>query len=176
MLVGLPNPLVIPFRELQGLENTLELLFAEAFLDRFGRGSALIRLVELTMIQVLRFCIEGDFLELGVLAGLADPRLRRVLEAIHDRADEQWSVERLAGLAGMSRASFAALFKTRVGMTPAAYVTMFKMAYARTLLQAGKSVNLTASAVGYGSPVAFGRAFRQRYGVAPLQSRGGRKS
>jgi AraC-like DNA-binding protein len=176
MLVGLPNPLLIPFRQLEGLETTLDLLFAEAFLDRFGRGPALIRLVELTMIQVLRFCIERDVLELGVLAGLAEPRLRRVMEAIHDSAAKQWSVEGLAGLAGMSRASFAALFKTRVGMTPAAYVNLFKMAYARSLLQAGRSVNLTASAVGYASPVAFGRAFRQRFGVAPIQFRGGRNS
>ena len=48
----------------------------------------------------------------GVLAGLADPRLAKALTAMHEAPKKSWTLEDLAGIAGMSRTRFAEHFRT----------------------------------------------------------------
>jgi AraC-like DNA-binding protein len=69
--------------------------------------------------------------------------------------------------ANMSRSSFAALFKARVGQTPAEYLARWRMIVAQDRLRAGASVARTASDLGYANAPAFSRAFTQRVGHSP---------
>src|ERR1035437_10734207 len=69
----------------------------------------------------------------GWLRAVFDPKMGAALSAIHDRVNTPWTVESLAGAAGMSRSAFAARFKELLGQTPLEYVTEWRMQKAMQL-------------------------------------------
>jgi AraC-like DNA-binding protein len=71
----------------------------------------------------------------GWLRAVFDPQMGTALSAIHDGVNTPWTVESLAGAAGMSRSAFAARFKELLGQTPLEYVTEWRMQKAMQLLQ-----------------------------------------
>ena len=79
----------------------------------------------------------------------------------------QWSVERLAELAKMSRSKFAALFSEVMDMAPMAYVTAWRMKVAQDMLREGVPIKSIADAVGYSSQASFSRTFVQQIGQPP---------
>lgn len=164
---AVPSPLVIPLHEQKCLLLTLELLFTEAFENHCGRQQAMNRICELVVIQLLRHVMDNNEVDFGPLAGLADPRLAKALNAMHDAPGEHWSLDSLAEVAGMSRARFAVNFKNTVGITPGDYLTQWRLSLAQTLLRKGKPINLIAHQVGYSGAAALSRAFNARYQVSP---------
>jgi transcriptional regulator GlxA family with amidase domain len=106
-----------------------------------------------------------------VLAGLADPRLAKALTAMHEVPKKSWTLDDLAGVAGMSRTRFAEHFRTRVGQTPIDYLTVWRMTVAGQLLARGKPVKSVALQVGYQSAAAFSRVFSRVTGQAPRNSK-----
>jgi transcriptional regulator GlxA family with amidase domain len=106
-------------------------------------------------------------LQLGLLAGLADPKLMKAINAMHAEPSRAWSLEDLAAVAGMSRARFAARFRATVGVTPGAYLSEWRLGVAQSLLRRGKPLQVIASEVGYGSASALSRAFSAHLGLAP---------
>lgn len=167
LLLGLPAVIAIPLDAAPALEPTLQLVFAEAFDRRCGRQPALDRLTEYLMIQVLRHAMAERLVDVGVLAGLADPRLSRAITAMHERPGEPWTLEALARIAGMSRARFAVHFRQSVGATPLDYLTDWRLGVARRLLLDGMALKRVSGEVGYASPTAFARVFAQRIGEPP---------
>jgi len=166
---ALSRPLLIPFAELESLSRTLDLLFDEALNERCGRQAALNRLCELLIIELLRYLMEMDEIDGGLLAGLADPRLARALNAIHEHPAEPWTLQRLAAEAGMSRARFAKAFRDTVGQTPGDYLTQWRIGIAQSLLRDGKPTDWVANAVGYSGAPALAKVFRQSLGCSPTQ-------
>ncbi|MCO6440710.1 MAG: AraC family transcriptional regulator [Nitrococcus mobilis] len=164
---ALPRLLVIPLAELEMLSRTIELLFEEAFESRCGRQAALDRLCELLTIQLLRYLMDRNQVDVGLLAGLADPRLAKALNAIHEDPANPWTLERLAEHAGMSRARFAVHFRATIGVTPGEYLAHWRLGLAQALLRRGKSVTIVAHAVGYSGPAALARAFKARFDASP---------
>jgi transcriptional regulator GlxA family with amidase domain len=75
------------------------------------------------IVQLLRDLMDQKRLELGLLAGLADPRLAKAINAMHADPARGWSLEALATVAGMSRAHFAVRFRETVGLTHMAYLS-----------------------------------------------------
>ena len=71
---------------------------------------------------------------MGLLAGLRDPSLARALTAMHADIRADWTVARLAGIAGMSRSAFSAKFGSVVGCAPIEYLIDWRMAVARDAL------------------------------------------
>ena len=69
------------------------------------------RLFEVVLIQILRHLMYSGQTQVGMLGGLAHPRLRQAMVAMHERPAEDWSLERLASIAGMSRSVFANAFR-----------------------------------------------------------------
>jgi AraC-like DNA-binding protein len=169
LLRGLPDTVVIPLAMIDGIEQMLSLLFAEAFGDLPGRQAAIDRLAEYFVVLLLRYVIHVDVVNGGVLAALADPRLTKAVTAIHEQPERFWSLEELAGVAGMSRARFAAHFRQTAGITPLDYLTDWRMSVAQTLLKRGKPLKLVAPMVGYSSPVTLSRVFFKRIGMAPAE-------
>lgn len=169
---SLPDVIVLPLQAIDGLQATLELLFAES--DRTRCGSRLLanRLFEVVLIQVLRWIIdhpEQARVAPGMMLGLSDPRLARALMSVHAAPGEAWTLERMAGLAGMSRSAFAAAFKTATGTTPAAYSLDWKLNVATSLLRAGRPVKQVALELGFADAPTFSRAFRRRTGASPRE-------
>jgi transcriptional regulator GlxA family with amidase domain len=166
---ALPGVVVIPLKELPTLDMTLNVLFREAGEEHCGRQAILDRLIEVVIIQVLRDLMDQKRLRIGLLAGLAEPRLEKALNAIHASPARNWSLEELASIACISRARFAATFREVVGMTPGNYLSEWRLSIARTLLRKGRAVQLVADRVGYGSASALSRAFRARTGLSPSE-------
>lgn len=107
----------------------------------------------------------------SLLAGLSDPALRSVLDAIHRQPEHAWSLAELARLAGLSRTALAERFASVVGQPPGDYLLDWRLRRARLLLREGLGVAEVATAVGYGSAAALTRIFSQRLGRAPARWR-----
>ena len=105
---------------------------------------------------------------LGWLAALRDRQVGRTLALIHRRPEHDWSVIELAREAGMSRSAFAARFTELVGQPAAQYLAQWRLHLARAqLLESRDSVAVVARRAGYQSEAAFGRAFKQFFGMPP---------
>ena len=167
LLLGLPEPLVVPLDALTGLGPVLERLFDEAFTPAFGHRAAVDLIVELLLVMLLRHCIAEGLTEKGLLAGLADPKLARALTAMHEQPAAPLNIERLAEIAGMSRSNFAAAFKQGVGTSPGDYLTSLRLALAKQALLQGRPLKAVAPLAGYKSSTALARAFQRQFGCGP---------
>lgn len=167
---ALPPLLVLPLAEVDGLEHTLGLLFAESGRVRCGQRLIADRLFEILVLQLLRWLLDhpaGAMLPTGLLAGLSDPKLARALTAMHEQPGADWSLTAMAEEAGMSRSAFAAAFKKQVGRTPADYLAHWRVAIAQSLLRNGASVKTASTQLGYRSAASLSRAFTQVTGCSP---------
>lgn len=169
LALALPQVVLIPLSRMAGIGNTLELLYAEAFGNEVGKQTALDKLFEYFIVQVLRFLISNGQIHSGALAAMADARLARAIHAMHEKPSHPWTLEELADQAGMSRARFAANFRSRSGVTPLEYLTSWRLAVARGQLRLGRPLKSVASAVGYQSPEALSRAFARKLGTTPAE-------
>ena len=159
------------------LEPLLRSLAAEAQAARPGSLTILSRLTDVLFVHVLRAWLEGQPDQPSWLRALNDPRLARVLAAVHENPAKDWSVERLAERAGMSRSPFAGRFTEMVGEPPHAYVARVRMHRASRLLrESDRTLADIAGAVGYDSASSFSRVFRKHFGASPGAFRRARSS
>lgn len=155
--------------ESQLIQATLQLLAFETGQRNLGTSIVVSRLADILFIQAIRAYAQraGDEAG-GWLGALGDQRLAPVLGAIHGSVEHGWTVEALARIAGMSRSSFAARFRARVGLTPLDYVTRWRMYRAGTMLrQSAQPIAEIAYLVGYDNESAFSKAFRRVTGTSP---------
>ena len=164
---SLPPLVLVRLADLPGAQALLELLYDEAFAEHCGRQAALDRLCELLLIKLLRHCLDRGVTQGGTLAGLADPRLAKVLVAMHEDPTRAWELLDMASLAGMSRARFAVHFREVTGDTPADYLASWRITLAQGMLRAGRLLKHVALEVGYGSSSALTRAFTRKIGLPP---------
>ncbi|HYW56643.1 MAG TPA: AraC family transcriptional regulator [Polaromonas sp.] len=167
---ALPALIVLPLREVDGLDHTLALLFSETERLRCGQRLLADRMFEVLLLQLLRWLLdhpEKAGLPKGMLTGLGHPRLARALVAVHERPGDAWTLESMAEQAGMSRSTFAASFKDQVGETPADYLLRWRVSIAQALLRSGQSIKAVAETLGYASASSFSRAFAQTTGMPP---------
>ena len=170
LLLGL-LPRMIHIRAASGdtgrLTAMIRLLMDECTANRPGRDMVLERLLEVLLVECLRWHGIGA-LPAGLLAGMRDPVLARVLRAIHNNIGAGWTVAGLAKLGGMSRSAFAARFAETVGCAPIEYLQRWRMAVAQDALNRGdKPLDRLAEEIGYESASAFSTAFRRRVGCSP---------
>ncbi|NIY75213.1 AraC family transcriptional regulator [Thalassospira sp. HF15] len=167
--LGLPEYLVLPFDEIPGLEAITGQLFSESQMTQPGQRTAINLLVDLLLLMVLRHCQAQNLVRPGILAAMRDPRIARVVGELHQKPGENWSVERQAETAGMSRASFAARFRDLLGTSPGDFLQTIRLDLAFGLLREGKRLQAVASQVGYRSTTALARAIQQRHKVSPRE-------
>ncbi|MFB4391983.1 MULTISPECIES: AraC family transcriptional regulator [unclassified Pseudomonas] len=130
-------------------------------------------LLRVIFVHALRHHIaHADVADLAWLGGLRDPAIAAVMRAIHGAPQQHWKLAQMAEIACMSRSSFAAQFKARVGQTPVEYATRWRMQVAASrLTDRSQSVATVAASLGYLSDAAFGVAFRRIHGQTPGQYR-----
>jgi AraC-like DNA-binding protein len=168
---ALPDWICLPLASVPSCEPVLALLFAEAGAANCGRQLMLNRLFEVLMIWVLRELMAQGRVDSGMLAGLAHPRLRDALVALHEAPQRDWPLEALAEAAGMSRTVFANTFREVVGCTPGAYLQRWRLGLVQKGLRDGRPLKLLAAEVGYGGEAALSRAFRAHTGQSPREWR-----
>lgn len=169
LTLALPEFFCASFNQFPDIETTSALLFSEAFSSECARQAAIERLTEYLLIQLLRSLMDDSNNSLGLMAGLADKKLAKALVSMHDHPEKLWTLNSLACVAGMSRARFAVYFREVVGMTPASYLTKWRIGLTQAMLQKGQPMSLIALEVGYTSASALSRAFRAQTGFAPRE-------
>jgi len=91
---------------------------------------------------------------------------------IRDHIDEPLNREVLAAVAGFSVSHFHRIFAAHVGESLAGHVRRVRLERAGRKLRMG-AIDITevALAAGYESHAAFGKAFKQQFGLSPSQFR-----
>ena len=165
---GLPKVLQVRTDRRDALLGLVQILRDEAAGPLPG-GSAVIEMVTGAMFTlILRSMTAGGQLQLGILGLLANPRLANVVDAVLKDPAQPWTLQSLAELAHVSRASFARHFNEISGVTPMEWVNGVRLAVAAQSLRAGSlSAGRAAELAGYASEAAFTRAFKTRYGTPP---------
>jgi AraC-like DNA-binding protein len=141
---------------------------------RPGSASVVTGLANIVAAAAIRTWIEfgRDADSSNWLISLRDPQIALALDAIHADPSTPWTVAALARVARSSRSIFAERFRETVGDPPLKYLARVRMERAKQLLaRDGLSVSQTAACLGYGSDVAFSRAFRRFAGASPTEWR-----
>ena len=104
---------------------------------------------------------------------LSKPRLRAVIDHIHERLDAELSLDHLAAVAHMSPYHFARLFKNSTGLPPHQYVIARRVERAKELLRGRDPLPLAevAAETGFSSQSHFTRHFKRIVGVTPQRFR-----
>jgi len=172
-LVGSGAAIAFQRRLIEQDEDFLHLassLAAELSAEDAGREIFIAALIEQIVVHLLRHYSNmrrSDELELSRV-GLIDRRIRRAVELMHARLDDDLSLKEIAAASYLSPFHFSRLFKKLTGATPHAYLAGQRVARARLLLaETDLSVTQISSRVGYTSPSHFTKAFRQATGLTP---------
>lgn len=171
LLALLPEIIHIPAAEgrTDRLTRVIALIMEECAGDDPGKDMILQRLLEVLLVEALRRDgLAGDAARAGLLNGLRDPALARVLRAVHADVRAGWTVAGLARIAGQSRSAFAARFAEVLDCGPIEYLSRWRMALAKDALIGGtRTLDRIAADIGYESASAFSTAFRKRHGCSP---------
>lgn len=147
----------------------LEAMQRETCMQRAGYAGILARLADVVSASIVRGWVEcgcGD--ATGWVDALRDPRLGRVIAALHRDPGRDWTVAELAAEMGSSRSVFAERFLEVTGMTPVRYLTELRMQLAAQWIGREKMpIESVAHRLGYGSQAAFSRAFKRVIGRSP---------
>jgi AraC-like DNA-binding protein len=172
----LVSTLMLPIVHIRGKEIAAARLGAllttfgeEATGDRPGRSLVLDRLLELILLEALRYrpADIGDGRS-SLLAGLEDPKIGNALRVMHADPKQAWTLSTLARKVGMSRPSFASRFLQLVGVPPIEYLSTWRMRLAKSALASSKASMIDiAELAGYQSVSAFSTAFKRETGLSP---------
>jgi AraC-like DNA-binding protein len=141
------------------LDLTVAMIEVELKAQRCGHPALLKSAGDILFIGLLRHMVTHPLaLESGIFNGLADPRIAKALVAFHQDPDLDWSLDRLAQEAGMSRTAFASKFRQVMGATPGAYMRSIRLAMAQNAVEMGKGLKAAARLAGYANASALSRA------------------
>ncbi len=128
------------------------------------------------MKQALVTLLREHWLSIGdgslLTAAVNHPRLARAVAAIIERPGVGHTVESLALLAGMSRASFSDHFSRSFGQGPIEFVQKTRLRVAARLLNTTDlPILVIAQSIGYAGSRSFAKAFEAAYGSPPTRYR-----
>ncbi|QQR37082.1 AraC family transcriptional regulator [Devosia oryziradicis] len=147
----------------------LDTMTAEAAQPRMGSATILSRMADLVTARLIRCWADSTTSSTtGWLAAIRDPSIGRALAAIHREPGGNWTLERLASVAGQSRSVFAERFSALMHEGPAHYLGRWRMQLAHAWLAGdGLAVADVAFRLGYESEASFSRAFKRIVGKPP---------
>ncbi len=172
--IMLVSTLLSQYPEIQPILDAME---RESRTRHAGFAGILSRLADVVAALIVRGWVEnGCGQGSGLVQAMRDPRLSKAIAAMHREPGENWTVERLASVAGCSRSVFAERFQNATTMTPLRYLTELRMRLAvQRIVNNGEAVEAVAFQLGYGSLAAFSRAFKRIVGQPPGALRAGRE-
>lgn len=168
----LREAIVLDFSEDRKMRFIFEALIEEY--QKSGPASAAMMeaLMNQCLIQVLRAAEAQAGGSLPWLSALDDPRISKVIDVILDRPEGNYSVESLADIAAMSRATFVRHFEKCFNRTPMDYLRDVRLRRAAQLLQVSTiPIDSVAGKIGYSSRSHFSKAFSDQFGVSPAEFR-----
>ena len=131
--------------------------------------------VLLQFLSLLNRMLDGDDISFPAASG-SNPQILQVLSYISDHLTEDLCIDRIADACYLNRSYLMHLFRRETGYTLGSYIAEKRLFTARTLIQSGVSVTEASLQSGFTSYAAFYRSYRRKFGEAPKDSRGGRKT
>jgi len=173
ILLGVLPPIVHLQTEHDRMELrwSLERMSQELHAKRPGCQLIAQHLAHMILAQAIRLYVEQDSQDrVGWLFALTDKKLSAAMKAIHGNPSHRWTLQTLAGRAGMSRTIFASRFKRVVGSSVMEYLARWRMLLAADrLTHTEDAVATIAESLGYESESAFTKAFKRVMGHSPRQ-------
>lgn len=115
---------------------------------------------------------DGVFGSREVMGTPLPPAIARVADFIDGNLAAQLGIDRLAALAGMSRAHFVRRFTAATGLPPSDFVQERRLErIERLLLATEMTVGEIAAATGFSQGNYLAKAFRRQRGLSPLEFR-----
>ena len=148
-----------------GVSSGIDLALALVELDY---GSNLVRDVARWLVVYLKRA--GGQSQFSVLVEAEPPPqspLRAVTDAIAANPGADHSVKKLAAHASLSTRQLTRLFASELGMSPAQYVELVRVDFARAALEDGRTVAESAGVAGFGSTETLRRVFANHLGISP---------
>ncbi len=135
------------------------------------RALAEILMKECLISLLRRYCTTREQ-HIPWLAAIENPRLGRAVEAMLEQPETPFTLDRLAGIAGMGRTAFSKRFKEAFGCTPIDFLKDIRIRRgAHLLLSTDLPVKVIAYRVGYSSRSYFSRAFKAAMDLDPATYR-----
>ena len=104
--------------------------------------------------------------------GLTPARVRRVTELVHEKIEDELSLDEMAQSAGLSTGYFSQMFRKSTGETPHHFLLRHRMERAKEMLRdADTRVLDVAVACGFKTQQHFARVFRKTCGASPTEYR-----
>jgi AraC family transcriptional regulator, activator of mtrCDE len=166
-LASIPDPLHVNLLEPpnSAVAHVTELLRVVAQSSGLGASAMLDSLAQVLLVLALQ-ASPAD----GVpsLLNVSDPALRLAIEAVVASPGDKWTLEELARVCHVSRATLVRRFRQHTGNTIAEFVTWVRVMRAADLFRTSeRSVANVSETVGYSSVSAFSRAFQSAVGSSP---------
>ena len=165
----IPSVIIIRIADAPEIESVHALLMDEAFSSRCGKTFGVNQLLQYFLLIVFRYLIRTEAIPAGITKALADERLLKAINSMHAQPEKPWTLESLAEVAGMSRASFANHFREATQVTPIEYLTDWRISLAQSKIMSGVPIKAIAKDVGYANPEALTRVFTKRVGCSPRE-------
>jgi len=160
------GPIVTAAGVTAGIDMALGLIEAD-----HGAGVAR-RVARWLVMFVQRPGGQSQFSERLMLPPVADPPLRRAIDAVVADPGADHQVPALARHAALSERHLSRLFATSLATTPARFVERVRVEAARERLEgSGVPVEAVARAAGFGSAETMRRAFLRVLGITPSEYR-----
>lgn len=164
-LIHIKNPAA---QERCWLTQVVAMLCYETSNHLQGRTAIVQHLVEIMFAHLIRAYVRQNDNDACILKAMADKKIGKCLNAMHQDITAAWTIEQLANISGMSRTAFISRFQQLSGFNPGDYLTQLRMLKAQRLLPLSETGLIdVAIQVGYQSEAAFSKAFKRFAGISP---------
>ena len=124
------------------------------------------------LYSIFAFILDHTFVEKAPASTPAEAFLLKALDFIDINYQSDISVEDIAQAAGCNRKTLYNVFKTLTGFSPRDYLIYYRMWKATVLLKNPRlSIEMVATAVGYGDQFHFSKEFKKNVGLPPSEYR-----
>jgi AraC family transcriptional activator of mtrCDE len=135
---------------------------------RAGAAAIARDLASALFVMLLREHLEASPPADGLVGLLGARETAKAVVALLDEPAKEWSLDELASIASVSRATLVRAFQRISGMPPQAFLTEVRLGIARNrIAQTSDSLAQIAADTGYQSEAALSRALHRRFSIRP---------
>lgn len=168
LLRALPQVIILKLAGAQRYAALVAMIREELEAGRPGSAAIASDLSSALFVMLLRHHLELDAPAAGLMALLTARETAKAASAILREPARSWSLDELAAIAAVSRATLVRAFRRHTGMAPQAFASEVRLGIARNrMAHTRDTLAKVAADVGYQSEAALSRAFKRRFSVRP---------